>query len=176
MARWAYGGPVVLVLVAAGYGLRSLQETGSPWLREIPLHAATAAQNDAYAMATGAIDEDVEGVYLLNFLTGDLQCSVISVRTGVFAGLFKTNVIKDLGMDPAKQPAYLMATGQVNFPRGGGAARQAFSVVYVLDTTSGKFAAYSLPWRRDMANLGRPQMGMLVLMDVAQGPTAITRE
>ena len=117
---WACGALVALLLVAIGYGLRSLHEGASPLLGGTHLHAATASQNEAYAMATGAIDEEVEGVYLLNFLTGDLQCSVMGIRTGRFAGMFKTNVIRDLGMDPAKQPAYLMATGRVGFARGWG--------------------------------------------------------
>ncbi len=167
---------VGLLLLAAGYGLRTLQQGQNPVWPVSTLHAATAVQNEAYAFATGAIDEDVEGVFILNSLTGDLQCSVIGVRTHQFAGLFRTNVMKDLGMDPAKQPSYLMTTGLAQFARGGGAARLAFSVVYVLDTTTGNFAAYTLPWRRDMANTGRIQTGALVLLDVGQGPTAVIRE
>ena len=85
-------------------------------------------------------------------------------------------MINDLGLDPAKRPSYLMTTGQVNFPRGPGPARPSLSIVYVLDTTSGNFAAYSLPWRRDMANTGRPQTGPLTLQDLGQGPTAVIRE
>lgn len=181
--RWIVRGLVWSVvgvtLVVAGYAARGVGPLAIPVWPETRLHAATAAQNDTYAMATGFIDEEVEGVYLLNFLTGDLQCSVLSSRLpsmGKFIGLFKTNVIKDLGLDPSKQPAYLMVTGQATFPRGGGAAQPAMSAVYVLDTSSGRFAAYSLPWRRDMASTGRPQIGMLTLLDVAQGPAAVQRD
>ncbi len=174
--RWIGGFLLGLVLVACGYVARPLLQRQPDAWPETRLHAASAVQNEAYAMATGPIDEDVEGLFVLNVLTGDLQCSVMSIRTGRFAGLFRTNVINDLGLDPAKRPSYLMTTGQVNFPRGPGAARPSFSIVYVLDTTSGNFAAYSLPWRRDMANTGRPQTGPLTLQDVGQGPTAVIRE
>ena len=176
IGRWLGGGLIGLLLLAGGYFARDLQRRPAlPWA-ETALHAATAVQNDAYAMATGPIDEDVEGLFVLNVLTGDLQCSVMSIRTGRFAGLFRANVMNDLQLDPAKRPAYLMTTGQINFPRGPGAARPAYCIVYVLDTTSGNFAAYSLPWRRDMANTGRPQTGPLTLQDVGQGPTAVIRE
>lgn len=181
--RWIVRGlvwsAVGVTLIVVGYVARGVGPLAIAVWPETRLHAATAAQNDVYAMATGFIDDEIEGVYLLNFLTGDLQCSVVSNRPpsmGKFIGLFKTNVIRDLGLDPSKQPAYLMVTGQATFSRGGGAAQPAMSAVYVLDTSSGRFAAYSLPWRRDMASTGRPQIGMLTLLDVAQGPAAVQRD
>jgi hypothetical protein len=175
MGRWVLASLIGLSLFALGYLAHELRQQNPDW-PATRLHAAAAVQNEAYAMATGPIDEDVEGLFILNALTGDLQCSVMSIRTGRFAGLFRTNVLNDLGLDPAKRPSYLMTTGQIAFPRGPGAARPAFSIVYVLDTTSGNFAAYGLPWRRDMANTGRPQAGPLTLQDVGQGPTAVIRE
>jgi hypothetical protein len=146
------------------------------WLQEKPLHASTAAVGESFAMATGAIDQDVEGLYLLDFLTGDLQCVVLNFRTARFNAVFRTNVLNDLGIDPSKKPQYLMTTGAINFPRGASVARPGNSVVYVLETNTGNFAAYGLPWRRELAVTGRVQGSPLMLLDVGQARTAALRE
>ena len=127
-------------------------------------------------MATGSIDEDVEGLFLLDFVTGELQCAVLNYRTGRFTSLFRANVQADLGVDPAKRPKYLMTTGMINFPRGASAARPGNSVVYVMDTSSGNFAAYAIPWRRELASIGRPQAAAMILMDMGRARTAAIRE
>lgn len=103
---------------------------------ERSLHASTAATGETFAMATGPIDSEVEGLYMLDFLTGDLQCVVLNYRSARFAALFRANVLADLGVEPAKKPKYLMTTGAINFPRGATAARPGNSVVYVLETAT----------------------------------------
>ena len=59
-----------------------------------------------------------------------------------------------------------MTTGAINFPRGATAARPGNSIVYVLETTTGNYAAYGIPWRRELAATGRPQAAALQLLDV----------
>ncbi len=140
------------------------------------LHAATAVTGDTFAMATGLIDDGVEGLYLLDFVTGDLQCYVLNWRTSRFAAVFRANVVQALGIDPAKSPKYLLTTGLVNFPRGATAGRPGNSVAYVMDTTTGNFAAYGLSWRRELAATGRPQANALILLDVGTARTAALRE
>jgi hypothetical protein len=140
------------------------------------LRGSTAATGDSFAMATGPIDSEVEGLYMLDFLTGDLQCVVLNYRTAKFAAMFRANVLNDLGVDPAKKPKYLMTTGAINFPRGATAARPGNSVVYVLETTTGNYAAYGIPWRRELAATGRLQTAALVLLDVGMARTAALRE
>jgi hypothetical protein len=90
--------------------------------------------------------------------------------------MFRANVLNDLGVDPAKKPKYLMTTGAINFPRGATAARPGNSVVYVLETTTGNYAAYGIPWRRELAATGRLQTAALVLLDVGMARTAALRE
>ncbi len=188
---WAGLGLVVAVAVCAGFWLgRSGAPRGSASVRAEPdtpdldtpfgsvpvLQAATATNDDSFAVATGRIDEDVEGFFTLDFLTGELQCVVMNYRIAKLNAVFKTNVLKDLGVDQEKAPKYLMATAEVDFPRGGTIARPAQSVVYVLDTVTGNFAAYGLPWRRELAAAGRPQLGVLQLLDVGRARTAALRE
>jgi hypothetical protein len=169
--------------VAAGYFARGFGAGGAidgtwghGWLPPRELHASGAAASESFAIASGAIDEDVEGVYMLDFLTGDLQCSVLNFRTGRFGAVFRANVLQALGSDPVKHPKFLMVSGAINFPRGASAARPGNSVIYVLDTTTGNFAAYGIPWRREIAATGRVQSGALILLDVGRARTAALRE
>ncbi len=133
---------------------------------ETPLHATATDSSDTMAVATGPVDEDVEGFYVLDFVTGDLQCTVLSQRTGKFAGLFKANVLRDLNIEQSKKPRFLLVTGMVGFARGPGASRPAASIAYVIDTNTGRFGAYGVQWRRDAAAIGRPQAGTLSLLDI----------
>lgn len=145
-------------------------------LGERSLHASTAAVGESFAMATGAVDADVEGLFLLDFVTGDLQGVVMNFRTGKFGAVFRANVIQALGIDEAKRPKYLMTTGRINFPRGATAAQPGNCVVYVMDTTTGNFAAYGIPWRREFAATGRLQIDGLLLLDTGTARTAAIRE
>lgn len=136
---------------------------------QLPVQASTAASNESFAIATGQIDQEVEGLFTLDSLTGDLQCRVINPRNAKFLGAFKRNVVGDLGIDQGKKPAYLMVTGTVDFigARAGGGLQPAQCVVYVVDTNSGKMAAYGLPWNRNTAQQMQPQVGELKLLEGA---------
>jgi hypothetical protein len=85
------------------------------------------------------------------------------------------NVIEDMGLEKGKKPRYLLVTGRAKFPHGGGDIRPAFSVVYVIDDHTGKWAAYGVPWDRTKALHGALQTGTLILL--GQGSTrAVMRE
>ena len=58
-----------------------------------------------------------------------------------------------------------MVTGNANFRRGAGVFRPGLTVVYVVDVTSGNFAAYGVPWRANQSAAGRGQSGALILLD-----------
>ncbi|MCA9071895.1 MAG: hypothetical protein KDA84_23365, partial [Planctomycetaceae bacterium] len=106
----------------------------------------------------------------------DLTCAVLNFRTAKFTALYRNNVVAVLGNDPTKRPNYLMTTGSINFPQGASVARWANSVVYVMDTTTGHFAAYGVPWQRNLAATARPQGGALQLLDTGTARTAEIRE
>jgi len=113
---------------------------------DLPLHATCTDAGSNFSMATGQVADGVEGVFFLDFLTGEVQCWVLDRRTGVPCGYYVYNVLQDLGVDPAnKNPRYLMVTGLA--PGTGGSARSD-SLLYVADATSGNFAIYALPWHR----------------------------
>jgi hypothetical protein len=133
-------------------------------------------------MATGMIADGVEGIYVLDHVTGDLQCWVINMHgygSGAFSGRFKTNVMRDLNVDASKAPKFAMVTGSVAF-RGGtsGALNPAGSVVYVSDTSTGNIVAYSVMWDSARASSGGaqdPRNTSLRLVGAGEGRTAAIR-
>ena len=121
---------------------------------QTPLHATATDRVDTLAIATGPVDEDVEAIYFMDFLTGDLQSLVMGKNAGQFCGFFTINVAEHLGIDPGKNPRYLMVTGNVNLRRGGSRMQPSQAVVYVAEATSGKVGAYAIPWNPSMAATG----------------------
>ena len=136
-------------------------------LPETLLHATASHGSDTMALATGPID-DAEGLYVLDYLTGELHCYVMNTRTGKFNAHFAVNVVQALGVEQGRKPKYVMVTGAASFARGAGAARLADSLIYVCDTNTGNFAAFGVPWIRGLASTNRPQVGAMTLLDVGK--------
>ncbi len=114
------------------------------------LHADSASSGKMMSCATGWIDEDVEGLFVLDHLTGTLYCWVIDPRTGVLGASFQTNVTADLSPDGrAADVDYVMVTGSVRFSgnRFTGPNRPARTVVYVGEGNNGRVGAYMLRYR-----------------------------
>ena len=112
-----------------------------------PLYAVATDRADTFAMATGHLDSEVEAVYFLDFLTGDLTALVLGKAPGQWTGFFRTNVSSDLAVDPQRNPKFMMTTGLVPLRRGGGSRLQPSSAMcYIAEVTSGKVAAYVVPW------------------------------
>jgi hypothetical protein len=116
------------------------------WLwPQTPLHATATDRVDTFAVATGQVDEEVEALYFLDFLTGDLRAAVMG-RNNAFQGAFAYNVMQDFKLAAGTNPKFLMVTGANQARGGGAAAQQANSVLYVAEVTTGQVAAYTLPW------------------------------
>jgi hypothetical protein len=126
-------------------------------LQDLRLKAVASHGTDTFAIATGAIDDELEGLYTLDFLTGDLNCFVINPRTGNFAGWFHANVANVLKVERGKKPSYLIATGLINATGGGGGGRPAASLCYVADANTGQVAAFTFPWVKAATSAGAAQ-------------------
>jgi len=137
---------------------------------QTPLHTTATDRADTYAIATGYLDQDVEAVYFLDFLTGDLTAAVLGRRPGMFGAVYRYNVLRDLQVDPTKNPKFLMVTGLADVPRTGGRVEAARAAVYVAEITTGKVAAYLVPWNRSAFNAGQPIAGTLQLTGVPGTP------
>ena len=139
------------------------------------LHATATDRYDTFAVATGPVDEGIEAIYFLDFLTGDLRAAVLSKQTGKFNAFFERNIIADLGVDPSKNPRYLMVTGIVDLRRGAAQLRPSMAAVYVAEITSGKVAAYVIPWDMHRHAAGQVFHGGLRPLDVTHFRTAAVR-
>lgn len=164
------------LLAAVGVAGYTLGKTNSNQQLPLPvLNAMGSTQGSMLSLATGPVD-DVEGIFVLDHLTGELQCWVIGGRTGKFNSLFKYNVSADLGVEQGKKPDYTMVTGSANF-RGGGASNNLASVIcYVGDGNSGNVAAYAVPWNRALAAQSSPQSGSLIQLDIGKARLVDIRE
>ena len=119
------------------------------------------------AVCTAQVGDDAEGFFALDFITGDLKGWVYYPKMGRFGGLFMTSVKQQLGQ--SKNPEYLLVSGGTFGARLVGNVKLAQSLIYVVDTRSGQFAAYSAPWNSAMENSsGTPQVSQMILMDGGQ--------
>lgn len=141
------------------------------------VHGVATDRFENFAIATGPLDNEVEAVYFLDFLTGDLKAAVLNINTAKFTAFFSHNILQDLGIDPAKNPRYLMVTGVADLRRlGGSNVRPGASVVYVAELTTGKIAAYAVPWAPNLHKQGSAFHGQLMPLDVAQFRTTAVRD
>jgi hypothetical protein len=174
MSRLLNKRPVVMLLVGLTMGLlvgagmmigtlTTIGRSSGPQAQvpETILHATASHSGKSFAMATAWIDNEIEGLFTLDYLTGDLKCWVMNPRNPSlgWTGGFQHNVIADLGVQQGKEPNYVMVTGQANFVRGGAQTTPANSVVYVADANTGNFAAYTIYWNQTMGRTGALQQG-----------------
>jgi hypothetical protein len=141
----------------------------------IPLHATATQGVDKFAFATGLVDQEVEALYFLDFLTGDLSASVINPKTGKFNSLFTRNIAADFGA-AGKGTRYMMVTGTADMPRGRNNFQYAKSIVYIGEATTGQVAAYTIPWSSTEQAAGRPQKGEIQPLDTQQFRTTFVRD
>jgi hypothetical protein len=139
-----------------------------------PLHAVGNATGDTFAIATGPMDEEVEAIFFLDFLTGDLRAAALNPRLGRFNAFFQFNVLQAMQIDVSKNPKFSMITGMLGIRRGASAG-WGQSVVYVAESTTGRVGAFATPWDRSAANANKPMNGALRLLDIAPFRTAAVR-
>ena len=165
-----------LALFGSGYALATRRATPpAGWPFSIPIHASAADSMESLSIATGQVADDIEGLFALDGLSGDLQCTVYNPNTSAFNAVYRKNVVADLQLGATKNPRFLMVTGEVMGTRRG--TRQfAASICYVVEANSGRFAAYAVPWRRDLFISGQPQGGELILLYAGSIRTAAVRE
>lgn len=141
-------------------GLAVVQRQPAPAITipETLLHASASHGGKSFAMATGMFDPEIEGIFLLDFLTGTVQCWVFNPRPPYgWIGHSKYSVAADLGVQEGKEPNYVMVTGQANFQRPYEGGVPASCILYVADANTGNFAAYTVFWNRTGFKMGQAQ-------------------
>lgn len=191
MSRWMKKHPVLVLFTGLSLGLlvgigmlagalatmmAQPQQPATP-LQELALRATASDTGTSMSMCTGPVDDEMEGCFFLDFLTGDIQCAVINNRTGALGGVFAGNVVKDLGVEKSKKPSYLMTTGMANFVGfKGGTSQPARCLLYVLDENTGNFVAYTFQWSRTAASARQLQKGVLATVLKGNARTAGIQE
>lgn len=130
-------------------------------LPELKAHATASAAHDNFVVATGFVEDGTEGLFFLDFLTGDLKGAVINNRGPGFNAFYRYNIAGDFAAAAAKNPKYLMVTGQARDMQGGG-GRLARTVLYVVEATSGQMVVYGLPYSRTAQSGRQVQRGTFI--------------
>jgi hypothetical protein len=138
------------LVVGVFVGTSSQQQVELPF--EIPVNAAAAYGQDGYAFAAGPVDDDLEGVFFLDALTGELRAAVLNPRTGRFMIEYYKKIANDFGQ--VKNGKYMIVTGSAKIVQGagGGKSRYALSVVYVIELTSGRLNSYAFKVPANLRN------------------------
>ncbi|MEE2825805.1 MAG: hypothetical protein VYE64_04170 [Planctomycetota bacterium] len=171
----AFAGLAVVVFAASALGVGfALSVAGSDWVADsgselpIVLQADTASSGKSLAMATGLIDteDNVEGLFVLDRLSGNLQCWVMNSQTGGIAAIYTAQPAIDMGLEKGGEVDYVMTTGRMNFQRMGRAGNMipAGCVCYVGDGNSGNVVGYSVRFNRQAALRGGGQGGQMTLV------------
>ena len=168
---------------------------------DTPLHAVATDRGENFAMCTGFVDDGLEAIYFLDFLTGTLRAGVLSNQAPGFQARYEGNVNAALasaiqgrnaglaqlnaarrrsGAPPLPElqlpqsPNYLMVTGAIDMRRGAAARQQPpQAALYVAETTTGIVLTYLLPWNRQSHLANMPYSGQLIPWWSEQFTTAL---
>jgi len=118
-----------------------------------PTYATTADRDTQFSMLTipvgtsaAGINDPMDGVFILDFLTGQLKGAVLSRQAGGFLSYYARDLAKDFGVDGDADPHYCMVSGYAQMTNQG-QLTMASGVIYVGELNSGKVAAYAFPWK-----------------------------
>ena len=150
---------------------------GGAFLPHAPLHAVAVDRSGDLVMATGLMSDDLEGVFFLDSLTGELKGTVINpmVQPPTVGITYSRNVVTDLQSDVSKAPKFVMVTGLMPLRPLGGTNQFAQSVVYVAEVTSGKMACYGMQFNYGAFNNMRGAAAEFLLFTGGQFRQAVVR-
>ena len=136
--------------------------------QNLPLRlSADASGGKTISMATGSITGEADGLFILDHVTGSLQCWLLNPRTGKVGGIYVADVGAALGLDKG-DPDFVMTTGNFLVRSNGKAQRAANTICYVGEGKSGKVAGFSLAYNQTGFQAGTVQQGELNV--VCSGP------
>ena len=156
----------MLLGVLVGIGIATL------WPQR-QLTAATSDRNEKFGMCTVYVSENLEAVFVLDFLTGQLTGACLGMQGTGFVQSYFANVGADLQVPPGAKAQYAMTPGLAQI-RTKGQVQSAASVIYVAELNSGRVACYGIPFR--LPNVKNPVPIKLVGIDGYQFREAVAAE
>lgn len=119
------------------------------WGKEKQAYAANDRYED-YIMCTGTVmstapgrsraPSPTDGVWLLDYRNGKLLGTVIDKLSGTIGGWAEVDLVAEFGLQPRQNVHFMMTTGSVSYNQ---------AALYVAETTTGKFAVYTIGARTD---------------------------
>jgi hypothetical protein len=156
-------GAIACLAVGVAAGVLATRDSGATFtLPPIDVHATATAAHDNFVIATGIMEDGTEGLFFLDFLTGDLKATVVSSRGAGFNAYYQYNIANDFNAGAVQNPKYLMVTGLARDQQARGANRMAQCILYVVEATSGQLVAYGVPYNRANQTAGKPQAGTFI--------------
>lgn len=142
------------------------------WPHE-PAYATNADRDTQFMMITipvgtsaAGINDPMDGVFILDFLTGQLKGAVMSRQARAFVSFYFRDLAKDFEVQGDADPHYCMVSGYAQLTNQGG-TQMASGMLYIGELNSGKLAAYAFPWHEQ----GTPGPVALTPIDVFQWKT-----
>lgn len=133
------------------------------WPHE-PVMSATSDRAAKFGMLTvpvqpsiAGISGELEGVFVLDYLTGRLTGAILDAKSGKFAYGYFRNVAADFNVNPNVDATYAMVAGGNQLQAKGGVPL-ASGVIYVGELSSGKIIGYSFPYAATRSAVGPIQM------------------
>ena len=114
-----------------------------------PLHAVATDRQSDLAICTAPVGDGIEGVFTLDFQTGELRGAVLNPTRKAFVLSYSANCVNDLKIEAGKAPKFVIVSGDVSISTRG-LKQYGSSAIYVADLTSGNMAAYAIPFNPSM--------------------------
>ena len=114
------------------------------WLGHHPVARANNDRYEDYILCTGAVasraGSPTEGVWLLDYRAGKLLGTLIDRSRGKIVGWAELDLVSEFKLPPRHNVHFMMTTGMIS---------QGQAALYVAETTTGKFAVYTMGQRPD---------------------------
>jgi hypothetical protein len=139
------------------------------WPQE-PAYATTGDRAQHFSIVTVPVSDaangilnPLDGVFVLDLLTGNLRGGVINRQTGKFASFNFRELAKDFDVNANQAPEFCMVSGYAQIPNQAGKAMSS-GMIYIGEFNSGKVVGYTFPWAEK--GMGGPVQ--MIPMDVFQ--------
>lgn len=101
-------------------------------------------RHEDYVLCTGAVGvtprAPTDGIWLLDYRSGKLLGTVVDRSQGKITGWAEVDLVNEFGIPPRQNVHFVMTTGQIALGQ---------AALYVAETTTGKFAVYTMAPRPD---------------------------
>jgi len=123
-----------------------------------PAYANTVDRDTQFAMITipigvsaAGINDPMDAVFILDFLTGQLKGAALNRQIGKFRSFYFRDLSKDFEVDGDTDPHYCLSSGYAQVPNQAGVA-MASGMLYIGELSSGMVIGYSFPWQETGTN------------------------